>query len=286
MSSSGDGVVGWEFLIGLSGDGPIPHHFHAGHPTPWCEGLVVLFKNSDGTRWVGNFQHGSGPCAEVTPWPESASILVNAGGYAYLIDGANPSKFGLLGMEVTATAFDTDRGLLFVADRYEIRAYRRDRDLAWTSKGLGGLIVSITASEDVLAVEVEEELGEPLVILRLSVHDGMALGKVYGSFILFLYPWKPIARESRFGLFFEQQLDRELGPDDPLRRHNPACIAKNLTCDDVLFQLDDGTFAEVRLTFPQNSPDRPGLPRRRMFDTLADWALASMIPVHEAHFGL
>jgi len=286
MSSSSDHLVGWAFLNGLPVDGPMPHHFHAGHPTPWSEGLVVRFENADGTHWVGNFQQGSGPCTEVTPWPESNSILVNAGGFVYLIDTANPTEYRVLGTESATTALNSDRSMLFVATHYEVRAYRRDRNLAWCSKGLGGLIMSVTASDDSISVAVEEELGEPLVIVRLAAHDGMVLGREYSSFILFLHPWKPIAAESGFGVFFERELDRELGPDDPLRQHQASCIAKNFTCDDVLFHLDDGTLAEVRLTFPKNPPEGPGWPRRRTFDTLADWALASMIPVHEVHFGL
>lgn len=48
-------AVGWEVLTGLPGDGPIPYHFHLGHPSPWAEGLVVRFWKADGSSWVGNF---------------------------------------------------------------------------------------------------------------------------------------------------------------------------------------------------------------------------------------
>ena len=51
-------IVRWEVLAGLPGEGPIPHHFHLGHPTPWKEGFVVRFWNQDGSEWVGNSQGG------------------------------------------------------------------------------------------------------------------------------------------------------------------------------------------------------------------------------------
>ena len=45
-------IARWEILPGLPGDGPVPKHFHTGHPTPWAEGFVVRFWNDDGTEWV------------------------------------------------------------------------------------------------------------------------------------------------------------------------------------------------------------------------------------------
>jgi hypothetical protein len=91
---------------------------------------------------------------------------------------------------------------------------------------------------------------------------------------------------STFASYLEQELRRELALDDPLRARAATCIAKNFTTDDVLFHLDDGTLTEVHLTFTRNPPERPGWPRRRSFDTLAEWVSASMIPEHAAHFGL
>jgi len=53
-------LVRWEILKGLPGEGPLPRYFHLGHSTPWSEGFVVRFWNSDGAEWVGNFQGGWG----------------------------------------------------------------------------------------------------------------------------------------------------------------------------------------------------------------------------------
>jgi hypothetical protein len=172
-----DELANWAILPGLRGEGPIPHHFHVGHPTPWSEGLVVRFENADGSHWVGNFQCGSWSPIEVVPWPESASILVNAGGLGYLINTYDPTDYCVVGAWGTLTAFDSNRTTMFVACGSDVQAYGRDRKLAWCSNGLAGLVVSLAVAEGSLVVEVEEEMGEPLVTLRLSAHDGSVIGR-------------------------------------------------------------------------------------------------------------
>jgi hypothetical protein len=183
--------------------------------------------------------------------------------------------------------FNEDRSKLLVADDYTIYAYGTARTVVWQSTGLGGIIVSI--SECVggeLHVEVEEEMGEPLVTVHLSLEDGSYLATTRADFVLFLKPWAAFSAESTFSKFFEDEVARELPANDSLRGRSLRCIAKNSTCDDVLFQVDDGTFVEVHLTFTQTPPERPGWPRRKIFGTIFDWMIESMIPEHEDHFGL
>jgi hypothetical protein len=170
-------VVRWEILNGLPGEGPIPEHFHLGHPTPWREGFVVRFWNADGSEWVGNFQDGDFGHREILAWPEANAVIVIAADDFYLVDCRDPGNYVTLGPQclVSGAILNEDRTTLFVAEEYEVVAFGRDRRPIWQSKGLGGLIISIRSMNGVLAVEVEEEMAEPLRTVRLSTEDGSCL---------------------------------------------------------------------------------------------------------------
>ncbi len=86
-------IVRWEILKGLPSEGPLPKYFHLGHPTPWSEGFVVRFWNSDGTEWVGNFQSGWSPIGTVVDWPEAAIFVVIAYGAAYFLMKSDPQRY-------------------------------------------------------------------------------------------------------------------------------------------------------------------------------------------------
>jgi hypothetical protein len=189
IDASTNRIVRWEILKGLPGEGPVPTYFHLGHPTPWSEGLAVRFWNSDGTEWVGNFQTGPSRRTEIIDWPEATSVAVNAAGCFYLVNAGDPNDYCVLGPKslVGDTTFNEDRTKLFVSDDYGIYAYGRDGRPLWKSKGLGGVIVSIgDCMGGVLPVDVEQEMGERLVTVRLSEDDGGYLGTYYGDFTIFL----------------------------------------------------------------------------------------------------
>jgi len=64
-------------------------------------------------------------------------------------------------------------------------------------------------------------------------------------------------------------------------------VGVTVESDDWLFELDDGTFAQVHLTYTQApSETNPDCPRTRIFETLYDWMLDTMLPDHVDHFGL
>jgi len=277
--------VRWEVLKGLPGVGAIPKHFHLGHPTPWTEGLVVRFWNGDGSEWVGNFQAGGSGHTEIVDWPEANAIAVIARDKFYLVDAKDPGDYGTLGQgPVSGAILNEDRTRLFVAEEYEVIAYGRDRTPVWQSNGLGGTVISMTDTGGVLAVGVEEEMGEPFVTVCLSAEDGSYLEVQNDSSILFLEPWVALRADSESAKFFEHEVARELAPSHSLYGRRLRTVAKNSACDDLLFRLDDGTYAEVHLTFTRTPPERPGWPRYRAFENLADWMVASMRPEHIEHF--
>jgi hypothetical protein len=101
----------------------------------------------------------------------------------------------------------------------------------------------------------------------------------------FLRPWRPLFGDR--ARFFEQELARELGPDHPLHDRPFVAVAIAGESDDLFFRLDDGTFAQVHLTYTRSPPETvTALPRTQIFETLADWMLAAMVPDHVDHFGL
>ncbi|HEY4360659.1 MAG TPA: hypothetical protein VGN17_06805 [Bryobacteraceae bacterium] len=104
-----------KILTGLPGEGPVPKHFHLGHPTPWSEGFVVRFW-TDGNVWVGNFQDSDSGYSEVIAWHEADSFVVIAGNHFYLVDADNPNACQTLGPQnpVYEVMFDEERQTLFV----------------------------------------------------------------------------------------------------------------------------------------------------------------------------
>ena len=174
---SRDQIVRWEVLNGLPGDGQVPKHCHLGHPTPWMECFVVRFWNADGSEWVGNFQRGSFGQNEITAWPEANAVVVVAGGNFYLVNVVDPTRFASLGPQsvVSCAILNEDYSKLFVAEENNIIACGRDLRPIWQSRRLDGVVISMQRTGGALAVEIERELGEPLVTVRLSADDGSCL---------------------------------------------------------------------------------------------------------------
>lgn len=102
---------------------------------------------------------------------------------------------------------------------------------------------------------------------------------------MFLTPWE-VVRGDR-AAYFEHELARELGPDHPIYGRRLQAIAITCERDDVLFQLDDGSIAQVHLTYTPHPPETfPGCPRHREYSSLADWMIEVMVPDHVDYFGL
>jgi hypothetical protein len=282
-------VVRWEVLPGLPGEGPIPMHFHLGQQTPWREGFVVRFWNADGSEWIGNFQGTGIGQTEVIDWPEASAVAVIAGKNFYLVAVRNLAEYCTLGPRsmVSGATFNEDRTTLFVADSYSILAFGTDRRIRWKSNAPGGLVVSMTGCKNgELLIYIDPETGQAGETVWLSAEDGTYLHIEYPAFILYLKPWQAIANESGSEKFYEDELSRELPLDHPLQGRPASPIAKSRACDDVLFRLENGTYAEVHLTFTKTPPERTGWPRFKLFGTLAEWMVGSMVPVHVEQFDL
>jgi len=172
-------VVAWEVLPGLPGEGPLPLHFHLGHPTPWTEGVVIRFTNSDGSSWIANFKGcGSERKVAVIFWEAAASIAVLVGSDFYLVDERKHESYTTLGEPSYATSIilNENMTMLFVADSGTVHAFDRDRKLVWSRSEIGGFVAYLKNCIDgILTVELEIEIDGPLNIVRLSAKDGTLL---------------------------------------------------------------------------------------------------------------
>src|SRR5262249_34733943 len=108
-------IVRSEILKGLPGEGPVPKHFHLGHPTPWSEGFVVRFCDDSEREWIGNFQRGVIGLNTVLEWPEADVMVVFANGACYILPKGDPDGYQTHGSNAMYSMFDEKRSPVFIA---------------------------------------------------------------------------------------------------------------------------------------------------------------------------
>jgi hypothetical protein len=98
--------------------------------------------------------------------------------------------------------------------------------------------------------------------------------------VSWLEPWTPVeSGKTRSAL--ETELHRELSLGHPLHGRSLAAIARRADQDDVLFALDDGSVAEVHLTWRGRPEDDPRWPRTEIFPSAEAWIERRMKPLYE-----
>jgi hypothetical protein len=94
----------------------------------------------------------------------------------------------------------------------------------------------------------------------------------------FRKPWRDFASGEAEAFMNEVRI--ELTPGHPLHGVNLTAMARSDSTDDVLFRLDDGTLAEVHLTWRGSSEQLPW-PRHRLYASIEEWVQQVMIPASE-----
>ena len=80
-------------------------------------------------------------------------------------------------------------------------------------------------------------------------------------------PWfKP---QPRHGAALAAEARAEIGPGHELAGHELTAVAKCAGCDEVIFSVDDATFAQVHLTWAQHPEPEPWPATQRLGDLLA-----------------
>jgi hypothetical protein len=101
-------------LPGLPTTGSLPEQFSATGQGKHREGFVVEFTPTSGTSWIGNFQPGLSKYSEVFTDPDGSSVIVVAGGTAYVVDIEGRRLLRTFGAQIeTVIADDARRQLLF-----------------------------------------------------------------------------------------------------------------------------------------------------------------------------
>ena len=164
--------ISWTTLTGISGDGPVPHHFHRGHPTPWSEGRVIEVLVG-GLKWVGNFQTGDEPFSEVIIWEKTETLVVLAQGGLYLVPVDAPERFvAHESASVCGIALSAEHSRLFVADHDCVLAYDDNLEIEWRVSGLGQTSIMIESCEgSVLQLSISDDPDLPVRRAKLGI-DG------------------------------------------------------------------------------------------------------------------
>jgi hypothetical protein len=158
----------------LPGEGPLPRHFHRGHPTPWAEGFVVRFWNEDGTNWVGNFQGGWWGVNAVFDLPESALLFVIAFGACYFLPKADPDRYTCHRHGVTSALLNEEGIRLILA--YiggDLAAYERDGKQVWVreSIALDGIKLK-SCADGVITADIEYNYEGSWRTVKMRAVDG------------------------------------------------------------------------------------------------------------------
>ena len=175
-NSSPGRIVRWEVLKGLPGEGPIPKHFHCGHPTPWAEGFVVRFWNENGADWVGNFQGQWGVDA-VFDVPESAILFVIAYGACYFVSKSDPGQFVCHRHGVTAALVHEERLLILAYQGGDLAAYERDGKQVWLRENIAVDEIELKSCADgVITADIECDYDGSWRTIKIKAADGTDVG--------------------------------------------------------------------------------------------------------------
>ena len=120
-------------LRGLPPTGPLPEQFSATGRGMHREGFVVEFNPGVNSAWVGNFQRGLTNYDAVVPHPNGQSVIVIAGGHAYVIDPKDRQLEGMLSGQIENALFMPEAKVLVVSDGLRLEALG-ERGSLWRSR--------------------------------------------------------------------------------------------------------------------------------------------------------
>jgi hypothetical protein len=124
-------------LPGLPATGDWPVQFSATGRGTHSEGFVVEFLPEKKPSWVGNFQPGLTRYDAVLPLPSGTSLIVVAGGQAYVIDADDRSLLTTFGGQIDTALFAPEASLVILSNGIDLEAWNansrrwKTRRISW-----------------------------------------------------------------------------------------------------------------------------------------------------------
>lgn len=170
----------FRLLPGLPATGPVPVQFSNTGQGTHREGIVVEFEASDGTSWVGNFQPGLvRGHSQVVRHPDGKSLVVVAGGTAYVVDPESRALVGSFGAQIDTVILDQDRHQLIIGNGLWFEALGAS-GLIWRSRRLSwDGVRNVRISDAHLRGEAWNPVDDGWSEFRLDLQSGRVVGGSY-----------------------------------------------------------------------------------------------------------
>ena len=93
--------------------------------------------------------------------------------------------------------------------------------------------------------------------------------------IEWIEPWEAVEQPAES---LNAELKKEVPPEHPLYGRSANAIGHRIDCDDVLFELSNGTLAVVHLTWSGKQDQHPQFPWTTQFQSIDEFIENAMIP--------
>ncbi len=167
-------------LPGLPGTGPLPEQFSATGYGKHREGFVVELTPVEGEVWVGNFQPGLTAYSEVLAHPDETSLIVIAGGTAYVLDPNKRQLLSTFGAQIEAVLVDQKRSQLVFGNGLWFEALSVD-GLRWRSRRISWDGMRNVKLADSLVTGEALDLDESWRDFQVDLETGAVTGGSYNG---------------------------------------------------------------------------------------------------------
>lgn len=110
----------------------MPVHLHAGHPTPWSEGIVVRIEPDEGPAWIANAQPGVGYARKLHFWHRANSLIMIARGAVYLVCPDPPSEWQFVDFTGIDCQLTPSESLAIISTYTDVIAIGLDWTIRWS----------------------------------------------------------------------------------------------------------------------------------------------------------
>lgn len=170
----------FHILPGLPATGPLPEQFSATGYGKHSEGFVVEFALTSRESWIGNFQPGGSSYSAVFTHPDGSSVVVIAGGTAYIVNPETRQLRQTFGAQIETVISDGARHQLVFGNGLWFEALSIDgirwraRRVSWDGMRNVTIVGSRITGE---ALDLDESWRE----FSIDLETGAATGGSYNG---------------------------------------------------------------------------------------------------------